>query len=651
MPRLLKTILTITIILIDTISLNSQVIRGLAYNHAIIKAIEEGDKNYQKDLADSIHFDNEFFEDFSDYGKSVFPRKNYWADNYAYINSTFADSMISLGVATLDAYNDKGYPYYSSSYKIVPSDSLTSLPFSFQNNISSTYFFSFFYQAGGKGDMPEGIISDEPGVEGMDSLLLDFYSVEHEQWVMAFYTLDNTDTFHFKQVILELPDTLLEDGFRFRFRNYTSLPKYPQGQDLGMFGNADQWHIDYIQMKQVQSSQVMENLNDIMVVEPLLPSFTEYTAVPWRHFTIAQSVPDNERRQIPFSFRTYYPGRTDPIDRIDRFYRTTNLSSGTVLKTKNFHNDEEPAFHFFNYQDNFTTDFFYNPSDTIGRLEIAAFIETTEGDNQIRINDTVRRMETYYDHYAYDDGSAELGFGIGGESQEKSRIALRFRSFHNIDNPDSLLKAVLIYFCKSVDTVTDNVEYRISIRKNDDELPAEDELYSSDIYTPEYDAGLNEFTRIEIDPPLPISDTFFIVIEQLNGYLNLGYDINNDNLRNLYVYTNQIWNNPYSITRGSLMVRASFGNYSLPPSAIEDRASDRGFIYPNPANDFLNYSPAPECQGPFTMEIYNVSGSVLYQATTDETSIPVGNLSKGLYFIVITPEDKKSRFTATFIKQ
>ena len=649
MLKLPKTILTITIILINSYYLKSQVIRGMAYNHAIVKAIEEGDKNYEKNGTGILIFEDEFFEDFSGNQHSVFPRSDYWADNDAYINSTYADSMISIGIATLDAYDSKGYPYYSDSIEVVESDHLTSLPFQFSHPVTGTYYFSFFYEPGGKGDVPEGIATDESGVEGKDSLLLDFYAPTVEKWINVFYTLDNTDTFHFKQVIIPVDDSLLIDGFRFRFRNYTSLPDYQQGQDLGMFGNADQWHIDYIQLKQADNAEEMENLEDIMVVEPLLPSLTEYTAVPWRHFSLAQSALGNERRTIPFSFRTYYPENTLDINSINRVYKTFNLSTDEQLRSRVRHNPE-PPFEYRHYEDDLSTGFYYNENDTIGRLKIVAYIETTEGESQRKDNDTLTRTETYYDQYAYDDGSAELGFGISGETQEHSRIALRFRSFRSTANPDTL-KAVLVYFCKSINAVTENAGYQISIRKNNGLIPANEVLYTSDVYTPDYNAGLNEFTRINIDPPLLIADTFFVVIEQLNGYLNMGYDINNNSRKNLYVYINQQWSNPYTIPKGSLMIRPSFGNYSLPTQLNENKEAEDFTVYPNPVVDRLNFSVSPGYQGLYNIRIFNLMGVLQFNEITHFTSVDINYLNKGIYFIEITAIDTDKRYTAKFIKQ
>ncbi|MBA7565474.1 hypothetical protein ES708_07158 [subsurface metagenome] len=148
---MLKKILTLTIILTRIIPSSGQIIKSLDYNHAVIKANEERKKIPLKSIgSDTIYFDSEFFEDFSSYHYEIFPRPNVWADQYAFINSTYADSMISLGVATLDAYDQKGFPYYSSLNKVAESDTLTSQIFVFNEIPEDTLFFSFFYQCGGK---------------------------------------------------------------------------------------------------------------------------------------------------------------------------------------------------------------------------------------------------------------------------------------------------------------------------------------------------------------------------------------------------------------------------------------------------------------------------------------------------------------------
>jgi hypothetical protein len=649
MTKVLKTIITITIILTDYAFSFSQGLTGLTYSHSIINAIAGGDKSFTKSTIDSIEFVTEFFDDFSDYHYSVFPRNDHWADRYAYINSSYPDSMLSLGVATLDAFNERGYPYYSiDSSGAVHSDTLTSQPFNFLNELTGKVFFSFFFQAGGKGDPPEGIINDIPNVIGEDSLILEFYSVTDTVWDSAFYTLDNTNPHLFKQVVLQVDTHYLKNGFRFRFRNYTSLPSgYQQGQDAGIFSNADQWHIDYIQMKQAASSEEMSILKDITIVKPLLPTLTEYTAVPWRHLTLAQTACENS--VMPFTMRNFDANNGSSFD-VLRIFQIYNLRSQAPPRVRSYTNPIFPDTQ-FTFQDSLRAGYAYDNSDTMGIFEIIAHIEPNIGVAQKFVNDTVKRREVFYDQYAYDDGSAEFGLGVGGEFQENTRIAQRYRIFRRSNNPDTL-QAVLIYFCKSVDSTTADYTYSISIRKNDGIIPASANLYTSDTLSPDYSLHMNEFTRIEIDPPIIISDTFFVVVNQIDGYLNIGYDINHSNTDKIFVYKDQVWKNPSSLEKGSLMIRPSFKNYSLPTDVkTNEPASEKLLVYPNPVSDILYFTLPDHPTRNTIIQVFNSMGKLQIQTISTEASIPVSALFPGVYFIVLASPDGNYRQTAKFIKE
>ncbi|MGV2480783.1 UNVERIFIED_CONTAM: hypothetical protein IGO34_28745, partial [Salmonella enterica subsp. enterica serovar Weltevreden] len=89
-----------------------------------------------------------------------------------YINHTSPIAPLSIGVATFDGLNKKGYPYnltapVSSS---ALADKLTSRPINLKSKRGVAYqpsdsiYISFYYQAEGRGDSPE------PN----DSLSLDF---------------------------------------------------------------------------------------------------------------------------------------------------------------------------------------------------------------------------------------------------------------------------------------------------------------------------------------------------------------------------------------------------------------------------------------------------------------------------------------------
>jgi len=656
---ILKRAITIWIILLSFLEVPAQRITGLGYNHAILNALEE-EKNQvpQKALTDTIiHFEEEFFEDFSTYHYTIFPRPDRWEDRYAFINSTYPDSMISLGVATLDALNEKGYPWYTEVNKVVPSDKLTSRSFEFEAAINNPVYFSFFYQPGGKGDRPEGIdTTGGSNGNGRDSLLLDFYEPDSAKWVNVFYTLDNRYPHKFTQVILRVDTAFLKKGFKFRFRNYTSAEiNNVQGQDLGKIANNDHWHIDYIWMKVTGDSTELSRLNDITIVKPLLPTLTNYTAVPYHHFFPAQVIA--ERTTIPFSFNVTYPDRpSGDIIQTRRFYRSYNLKNNERLRDINYNNQLSPNT-WYDFADNFTSGFEYLAGDSIGMFELEAYI-AVESENQRLENDTVRRKEIYYDHYAYDDGSAEYSFGLSGESQELSRIAQRYRVFRQSDNPDSMLYAVLIYFVKSIDSSSADAEFKLSIRKNEGPYPAKDVIYSSGkiTYYPDYNRGLNGFTRIDIDPPISIADTFFVVIEQLNGFVGIGYDINHNSSGNIFTYTltgsEYSWTSNSSLRKGSLMIRPSFRTHDIvtPVKETHEIFSDIG-LFPNPASTEL-YLKLPETtNSTYHIRVFNIMGLMVMDQHIQDNRINISSLERGVHILVLIDDQGLIQKSFKFIKE
>lgn len=656
--NILKRTITIWIILLSFVEIQAQRITSLGYNHAIQNALEEKKPTITpKALEEAvIQFDTEFFEDFSNYHYEVFPRTDRWEDRYAFINSTYPDSMISLGVATLDALDANGLPWYEDVNKPIASDTLTSGSFNFSSEINEPVYFSFFYQPGGKGDIPEGI--DTTGGQrgnGKDSLLLDFFHPDSLEWYNVFYTLDNRTPHNFKQVILRVDEPYLKNGFQFRFRNYTSAElNNVQGQDLGKIANNDHWHIDYIWMKTASDSTELSRINDITVVKPLLPTLISYTAVPWHHFFSAQVLA--ERTTIPFSFIARYPGRSSTdIIQSRRFYRTYNLKNNERLRDINYNNELNPNI-WYDFADNFTSGFEYNPTDDIGQFEVEAFLKVESEDQRVG-NDTVRRKETYYDHYAYDDGSAEYSFGLSGETQNMNRIAQRFRVYRRSDNPDSL-RAILIYFAKAIDSSSADALFRLSIRKNDGPIPAKDELYSSedDLNFPDYSRGLNGFTRIEIDPPVSIADTFFVVIEQINGYVGIGYDINHNSSENIFTYTltnaNYSWTNNSTLRKGSLMIRPSFSEHDIITPAEEIRTeTSEGRVYPNPATTELNFTAFIPDNSIYQIKIFNTMGALVMNKRTEQTYIDISSLNKGMYILILSDTSGRNQKTIKFIKE
>ena len=166
--KVIKAIITFIFAYIS-LHLSGQHLIGLEYNHSIKIEIEKTKGINLKEangnpVAPPIPDDCLFFDDFSYYGQSVFPDQNIWSDKYAFINQTYPDSCISIGVATLDAIDEKG-DIYAINDSPTKSDTLTSREIDLTVSTKNLYFL-FFLQGGGKGDSPDDY----------DTLIVEFYA-------------------------------------------------------------------------------------------------------------------------------------------------------------------------------------------------------------------------------------------------------------------------------------------------------------------------------------------------------------------------------------------------------------------------------------------------------------------------------------------
>ncbi|MCG8700255.1 MAG: hypothetical protein MI922_19535, partial [Bacteroidales bacterium] len=143
-----------------------QLLRSINYNPRLINSEIPQRNTLKSAKALSLPF----FDDFSYYHRTPYPDPNKWMDNGAFINSTFADSVISVGVATLDAINAYGN-VYAQNDSYTPSDTLTSVQIDASTATDSVYL-SFWYQGGGRADWPEE----------KDYLILDFFNATTGNW-------------------------------------------------------------------------------------------------------------------------------------------------------------------------------------------------------------------------------------------------------------------------------------------------------------------------------------------------------------------------------------------------------------------------------------------------------------------------------------
>jgi hypothetical protein len=557
-----------------------------------------------------------FFEDFST--SDVVPDPTKWADENVFVNNSFGLEPISVGVATLDAIDAKG-DVYSVNNLPVSSDMLTSLPFDLsQYRISKEpVAFSFFYQPGGKGEVPEKT----------DSLMLEFFYASDSTWhkIWSF----STDTISsFKQEVETIPDTFCQAGFKFRFRNKTSIsPSEVTGGD-GALSNADCWNIDYIMMNTRPAAE-HRSINDITQVDIPRELLDFYESVPWTHLNNAQSITRNNMRYLIRNLTT-----GDSIN-VGRSYFVHNLHTGT----KEYYDQlfsKSPPHSLQTWYDPFFAPFTRNDNSSEGALEVVSYLITPA--DQIKGNDTSRIVLNFRNYYAYDDGSPEYGFGISGESTAGALLACRFRIYQA-----DTLRALQMLFNKTRNHANADLGFQLCVWKDEGGLPGELLYMSPETFTPGDDLHLFGFNTYKFpeDANLVITDTSFFAgwKQATEEFLNLGYDVNRNSLSRIFANISGDWFNPgSSLIPGTPMIRAVFGSKDIvtgtPDAPVTEKAVE---LFPNPASDIVHIRTTG-----FTLShirMIDLQGRVLLNEDGDHHEIDVTSLPSGMYLLQLSAND------------
>ena len=605
---------------------NQEVI-GLTENK-VIKEYLKSHETRMKSTANQHPVTLPFIDDFST--SKVLPDENLWEDNYAFINSDYPIEPISIGVATLDAIDNTGN-VYAIDNNVTPSDTLTSRQidlFEFKDS-GVPVTLSFWYQAGGKGEPPEE----------KDSLLLEFFSPKDTCWTRSAWKAEQWPIDTFMQEIISVHDSLFQNGFKFRFRNYTSMSEQSFKQGKGALSNVDQWHLDYVLLDN-RPVEEHTKINDIAFIEKLRSTLRYYESVPWSH--LDNVITDERLDTIPIYIRNTYERLNSPDDSttVIRQYYIKDLNSNEYFKepypvngiTEQFLNNS-----IIDRGDRFKP-YYSQTEEDFGWFEVAAYFRDTK---HFKGNDTVKRIEKFLDYYAYDDGTAEFGFGISGESSAGSLLANRFKLYKS-----DTLRALDFYFNKTRDNYNATKSFKICIWEDNNGIPGEliypEDIEESPFLYPDSLKGLNEFTRYSLDTFLVVSGTIYVGWQQTTvEFLNLGYDINNANKKNILSNLSGEWV-PFSNSpspEGSLMIRLVFGTNPIITALKNNYRFNKDLltIYPNPANDYISirYPPAFD-DYPLTINIFDPLGRIVYSSDKTVSEIILSDLKPGMYILRIS---------------
>ncbi|MFN8242186.1 MAG: T9SS type A sorting domain-containing protein [Bacteroidales bacterium] len=592
-----------------------ELITGLSSNRLVKSEWERTGRLKGISINDTI--DLPFFDDFS--GSSVYPVQTLWSDKYVFINNTFSVKQRSAGIATFDALDQDGRLYETATSNVFAADVLTSRPINMSYPASDDIYMSFFYESGGTGDQPEE----------RDSLSLSFYSPSDSKWYSVWKAPGNT-TNGFKAVILKIQNSrFLRKGFRFRFSNYASLSSATT--DPSMAGSSDNWNIDYVRIGRFrnQSDTIPA---DVAFTLPVRSVLKTHEAMPLKHF-----------KQVFLSemgpFITINYRNNDAIVRnVTRNFEIKDVYKGTLVHDFSAGaTNIEPATN-INYKATllytFSTD---NPDSAL--FLVKGFLTTDAFD--YKKNDTITYYQRFGRYFAYDDGSAEGGYGINGLGSRNAMVACRYRSYI-LDT----LRAVSISFNDSY-LNSNQRAFTLMVWDDEDGTPGT-VLYSGEDEVVIPGNAVSGFHTYVLKTPVPIFGDFHVGWKQVTEtYLNAGFDANTPNSGHLKYWLNGNWFN--SQAPGTVMIRPVFG----PPIntvGINDNETARKELrfWPNPASDIINIQSGLDQPGQYTeILIYDLQGRQVMKTEYSE-SIDVSRLGSGIYFMRII-SGKRLTGTGKFI--
>ncbi len=591
------------------ILLPQEVITGLQVN-PLVKAAKLN-RRVQKNLTSTDTINLPFFDDFSE--NSYLPSPERWSDDYVFINNTYSDQQITVGIATFDALDNNGYLYPTASPDGFEADHLTTQPINLNYPSSSNIYLSFFYQPGGLGDPPEL----------QDSLTLQFYSPSEAQWY-SIWKVEGSASTRFKPVIIKIDQPrYLQNGFRFRFVNWASLSS--DLSDPSMIGNCDIWNLDYVYLN-INRNGADTTLHDVAFRTPTRSLLKTYESMPWNEFE--QAYLQEMGSYIPIHYRN-----NDTIVRnvtrnfeIRDVYRNTISYSFSAGAT-----NIDPQ---TNVDYNANLIYTFNTTGTDSALfRIKCYLKTDEFDP--KQNDTIVYNQVFNNYFAFDDGTSEGGYGINGLGSRNAMVASRFESYMQ-----DTIRAIRICFNDSY-LNSNSAVFDLMIWDDNNGLPG-NVLYTVEDEAVAQGNGLNGFYTYVLPEGVPVNGVFYIGWKQhTETFLNAGYDINTPNNGRQLYWLNGSWQ--LSQVSGTIMIRPVVGK-PLKTTGIKDipvtDTKNAIKLWPNPATGLINI----ECSdlvlsSPVYLSIVDLQGRQQMRVPYAE-QIDISFLKAGIYTVILLQNDK-----------
>lgn len=575
-----------------------EVVSPLRYN-PIINAQYQKNNARAKQLTDTLNLP--FFDDFS-YDK-IYPSNQFWIDSFVFINNTFGYNAISKGVATFDGFNKDGQPYTTATGSYGVCDTLTSAPINLNYSPSDSVYLRFYIQPQGNGRAPSV----------KDSLLLEFKNGLSQKWEQVIrFAGSPTQAFQ----LISIPITAekyLYKGFQFRFKNKGA-----------QFGGDDHWNIDYVKL--VKNSNCNDTIqNDVSITGNATSLLKPYAAVPFNQFN-ATMLAENHFVSIR-----------------NNFVNTKSASFTYTSRIKSNNQKIDSATRGFDLLGEHTTDSISSNKIIIPVLNHPFVLKTrytcSTGGDFIKQNDTLVHEQIFSDYFAYDDGTAENGYGITPSSD--GRFAYHF----NAPVADTLSAISFFFTQKEIDN-HQNL-FTLTVWKS---LVPEVILYQKTSLNTRQEIGINDFVNYELDSSLVVSGEFYVGWIQSSNYLmNVGLDRNYVNNDQMFYKVNSIgWQQ--SAIKGSVMIRPVFSDAIRGTGINQNPKKSQIVLYPNPGNGNIHMRDAGISNlANYKIAVFDLMGrNITYDQNGQ--SIQLIDAPNGIYFIRLQENNSTQNISLKYYK-
>lgn len=621
-------------------SYSQEVLVGLEFNPAVqAKAAERRLFREFSGGLDTIPVPLPFFDDFRE--ATVFPSEERWIDNYAFVNTDIPVYPVNRGAVTLDAIDGSGqmYPIAVPGPTTFLADHLTSryirldsifTPVPRALSPADSVYLSFWYQPQGRGKPPHSADSlmlrflvspARDSITPTDTILID--AVWQEIWRtkgMALDTFYINNNQYFVHVMLPVNEPqFFKKRFRFQFYNYVSLAS---SAEPSWQSNCSQWNLDNIYLNFNRTS--FDTLRpEITFIERPPSMLKNYTSMPFTQYT------DNPTNEM-----------SDTLDILISNRDLAEHNSSYSYSMKDVNGPWEQSYQggdyvikpFYSYGYVTYIPFAHPPVQQlfpISSADSALYLITHQvhAIDGSDFADTMQAYQRFYNYFAYDDGSPDAGYGL---TPAGSLLAYRFK----LNKTPDTLRAVQFFFNRTLSQ--NNVQF-FYLKVWNDANGKPDQVLYEELVLPGFADSLNKFVTYHINPPLRVSNTFYVGWEQTtDDNLNLGYDRYNNSREQILFNVAGEWLT--SAFNGSLMIRPIVGKPIPLGMAESNRVAGKLQVYPNPASGetvrIVPLYPLGKLDI-YALRLYNLFGQeVRKEPYTDILNI--SGFASGIYIVTLS---------------